>query len=319
MLQDTNVQQHHKRQRSSVYISSPTSPTGKGIGYTGEPDLSSGASVSSGQTAGQLETQASHTTQAYSVPTPEFLKLQLSPVHMPGLELELSTEQDVDFAEDWMSMADMMNGAQYKTALDACLPTLELSSFTPPGFPPLSSSQVSTEVAHTGPLVNSPPETCLCTSESLTIIPELQQYSTGRITLSVDNVLRLTRRGTSTILSHLDCPHQAKMNSSQTSLLACVLILMQVAACYTLLRGSLDDPEYRKHLPAFTVGGLNIEDDETRRHVVSAVLDAEVRSSVALSRRLEAWGLQLQSAPNALSSEPLLSSVRKELDKAVGR
>jgi hypothetical protein len=246
-------------------------------------------------------------------------------VDLQGVDLELSTgEGGVDFAEDWASMSDMINGTHYKTTLDAYLPALEPSSFTPPGFPASNIPHTSAELLHLKSSVDSRQEViqsgpaCSCTSESLAIIPELQECSIGRAKLSVDGILHLTRRGTSTVSSHFDCPNHINTNLSQTSLLACILVLMQVAACYTVVRGSLEDPELRRSMPV-SVGGLNIEDDETRRKVVNAVLDAEIRGSLALSRRLETWGMQLQTAPNALSCDLLLSSIHKELEKSLGQ
>jgi hypothetical protein len=286
----------------------------------GEAELSSGASISSVHPVEQPELQAGHTTTAYQAPTPEFLKLQLSPLHPPGDELDLSFDHDFDFTQDWNS--NMVSGAQHKTSLDSFCQTLEHSPFAPPALPLVGGSHVSIEMPSTKAPVESPQDAsqagreCMCTAESLAMIPELQKYSTGRIELSVDGVLRLTRRGTSAISHHLGCPHHARTNSSQTSLLACILILMQVAACYTILRSSLEDPEYQKHFPVL-VGGLNIEEDETRRHVVKAVLDAEVRKAAALNSRLEGWGLQLQTGSNALPYEQLLSFVRQELDRAL--
>lgn len=75
----------------------------------------------------------------------------------------------------------------------------------------------------------------------------------------------------------------------------------------------MEDPEYQKRL-LVSVGGLTIEEDETRRHVVNAVLDAEVRQALILSTRLENWGVQLQSGSSGIPCELLLSSVRQKLD-----
>jgi hypothetical protein len=309
--------QNHKRQRSNVCLPSPTSPNDRAPGFGGEPDLSSGASISSVHTSEHLEFPAAQTATAYSVPTPEFLRLQLSPLHRPENENDASFDHDIDFAHDWMS--SMVTGTHPTPALEACMPTLEQdqSTFASPVLPRIGASPVSNIMTRSKTPVESPQDgnrVCTCTAESLAIIPELQQYSTGRSKISIDRVLRLTRRGSSAISNHLDCPHHARANSAQTSLLACILILMQVAACYAFLRRSLEDPEYQKHL-LVSVGGLTIEEDETRRHVVNAVLDAEVRQAVALSSRLEEWGSNLQAGPNALPCELLLSSVRQELDR----
>ena len=289
------------------------------LGFVEEPELSSGASISSVHASEQLELRAGHTVTAYSAPTPEFLKLQLSPLHPPGNELDASFDHDIDFTHDWRS--DTVHDAHHSTTLDVFMPTLEQEqpSFIPPVLPLVGGSHVSNEVANSKTPGDNPQDAsrgCTCTAESLAITPELQQYCTGRIKISVDGVLRLTRRGSSAISNHLDCPHHAQTNSAQTSLLACILILMQVAACYAFLRSSLEDPEYQKHL-LVSVSGLTIEEDETRRHVIHAVLDAEIRQAVTLSTRLEEWGIQLQTGSNALPCELLLSSVRQELDRAL--
>ncbi|KAH7139075.1 hypothetical protein B0J11DRAFT_575009 [Dendryphion nanum] len=302
---------NHKRQRSSVCLPSPTSPNERVLGYVGEPELSSGTSISSVH-AEQLALQSGHAASAYSVPTPEFLKLQLSPVHPTGHELDASFDHDIDFTHDWMS--SMVNDRNAE--LDAFIPALEQPSFTPPSLPP-AGSHGSNEIARSKTPIDSPQDAshgeCTCTAESLVIIPELQQYSTGHTKIPVDGVLRLTRRGFSAISNHIDCPHHARANAAQTSLLACILILMQVAACYSFLRSSMEDPEYQKQL-LVSVGGLTIEEDETRRHVVNAVLDAEVRQALILSTRLENWGVQLQSGSSGIPCELLLSSVRQKLD-----
>jgi hypothetical protein len=275
--------------------------------------------VSSVHASEQVELEVGHTATVYSAPTPEFLKLQLSSSHPPETELDASFEHDIDFTQDWMS--SMVHGDHPTTPLDEFMPTLEQASFTPSVLPQDGNLNVSNEIISSKTPVDSPQDAgqeCTCTVESLAIIPELQQYSTGRIQISVDEALRLTRRGFSAISSHLDCAHRARTNSAQTSLLACILILMQVAACYAFLRSSLEDPEYQKHL-LVSVGGLTIEEDETRRHVVNAVLDADIRQAVFLSKRLEEWGNQLQAAFNALPCELLLSSVRQELDRVLGQ
>ena len=155
----------------------------------------------------------------------------------------------------------------------------------------------------------------MCITELLIVTPELEQYSMGRVKISVDGVLRLTRRGFSAISNHLDCPCHTQTNSAQISLLACVLVLMQIGACYVFLRSSLEDPEYQKHL-LVSVGGLTIEENETRRQVVHAVLDAEIRQTVGLSTRLEEWGIQLQTDLSGLPCKQLLLSVRQGLDRA---
>ena len=218
-------------------------------------------------------------------------------------------------------MSNMVSDTHHDTTLDPFASTIEQPSFTPPTLPLVGGPQVPNEMAGSKTPVDSPQEAngaCTCTAESLAIIPELQQYSTGRTKISVDGVLRLTRRGFSAISSHLDCPQHTRTTSAQTYLLASILILMQVATCYAFLRSSLEDPEYQKHL-LVSVGGLTIEEDETRRHVVNAVLDAEIRQAVSLSARLEEWGVQLQTSSHALPCEQLLSSVRHKLDRALER
>lgn len=287
------------------------------LGFAGEPGLSSGPTFSSVHPSEQLDFQAGHTATEYSAPTPEFLKLQLSPLHPPENELDASFDHGIDLTHDWMS--NMVNSAHHNAALDDFMPTLEQSSFTPP-VPPLADNlHVANGMTGSKTPVDSPQDAssgCTCPAESLAIIPELQQYSTGRTKISVDGVLRLTRRGFAVISNYLDCPHHVPSNPAQTSLLACILILMQVAACYVFLRSSLEDPEYQEHL-LVSVGGLTIEEDETRRHVVNAVLDAEIRQAVTLSTRLEEWGDQLQTGSNALPCELLLSSVRQKLNQAL--
>ncbi|KAH8703046.1 hypothetical protein BGW36DRAFT_82182 [Talaromyces proteolyticus] len=305
---------NHKRQRSSISLPTPTSPDGVMLGLSREPELSSGASISSVRPIEQLEAQDGYTAAAYSAPTPEFLKLHLSSLHPPELELDLSFDRDLDSSQDWS--ANMANNTQHKNALDPFLPTIEQSSFTTPILPLVDGAHDSTETAS----IKTPAETlqaanqagcgCISTAESLAVIPKLQQYSTRRINLSVDGALRLTRQCTSVISNHVDCPHHARTTLSQTCLLTCLMILMQVSACYAFLRVSLDDPECHNLFPV-SVGGLHIEDDETRRHVVTTVLDAEIRKALALSTRLETL------ATNALPFEPLLSFVRQELGLAL--
>lgn len=234
-------------------------------------------------------------------------------MHGPEVDFDLSFDHDEDFTHDWIS--NIRNDPQHKTTQDSFLPELEQTSF----MHPAGESQISNQMGNKTP-AESPQDGnqgdpgCSCTAQSLAIIPELQQYSTRRMELSFDEVLRLTRRGTSAISNHLDC-HNTRSNSSRTSLLSCILVLMQVAACYTFLRKSVGDPACQKQLPV-SVGGLNIEDDETRRHMVNVLLDAEIRKSVILNSRLEEWGLQLQMASNTLPCEPLLSSIRQELERA---
>jgi len=206
--------------------------------------------------------------------------------------------------------------------LDAFWLTIEQSSFIHPGMPINSGMNVTNEMrsAHAAgensrnaiQEVNK----CRCAAESLAIVPELQQYATGRVKLSVDRALRLTRRGTSVISSHLDCPHHAGPNSTQTPLLACILVLMQVAACFASIRSSLDNPEHQRYLPV-TVGELAIEEDETRLHVVNAVLEAGIRKAADLTTRLKDLGVQQQGGSGSLSCEPMLLLLRQELENAL--
>lgn len=158
---------------------------------------------------------------------------------------------------------------------------------------------------------------CRCTADSLALVPELQQYATCRIKLSMEAALRLTRRGNAVVSRYFDCPHHSGPDSTQTPLLACILMLMQVSVCFTTLRISVENPESERCQPV-TVGDMTIKDDETRLQVVNVVLDAEIRKVVELSTRLKDFGLQQRAGSNTLHFEPMLLLVRQELDNALG-
>lgn len=292
--------------------------------YADEVEFSSGTSASSGNTLEAIESQPGNTAYTFSIPTPEFLKLQLSPAQVSGVGLELSHQQSDGFGSDWMGISGMMDLGDFRPSLDTPLSVPEQSSFTPPGLPIHGQSASSNDATQPNSRTDSPQSfqmksaLCQCGNNSLEVIPELQQYSTGRLKLSVDNALRLARRGASTISNHLDCPHHSATNSSsQTCLLACILILFQVAASYRFLQNSLNDSESQNSLP-ISLGDLRIEDYDTQKHVVNAVLAAEIRSIVALSMRLEEWSGNLQSSLSALPCGPLLAALKQELENASG-
>jgi hypothetical protein len=287
------------------------------LGFGGETELSSGTSISSAYPLEQLETQASHAVPVYSVPTPEFLKFHLGSVHPAGDEFDLTYENDI---EDWNNT--LVDDNQQKVAPNSYLPEVDQPSFSPHVLSLVGSVHDSNEMTSTKKHVeilqnaNQGGYESICTVESLTIIPKLQQYSTGRIKLSVDEVLRLTRHGASLVSDHFGNPQHITMNPaqkcSQTCLLSCILVIMQVAACYTFLRNSLEDPENQNNFPV-SIGGLDIEEDEIRQRVVNTILDAEIRKTKTLGTRLGTL------AANTPSFEPLLYFVRQELDTALER
>ncbi|EEA21611.1 hypothetical protein PMAA_054120 [Talaromyces marneffei ATCC 18224] len=306
---------NHKRQRSSISQPSSIHPNSEVTDFGGEQELSSGTLISSAHPLEQLETQAGHTVPVYSVATPEFLKFHLSSVNHAGDEFNLTFENDI---EDWNNT--MVDDNQQKAAPNTYLPTVDQSSFSPDVLTLVGKMHDSNEMANTKAPIEIPRNAnqsgceSMWTSESLAIIPKLQQYSTGRINLSIDEVLRLARHGTSLVSDHFDGPHHATTNPLQTCsqpyLLTCILIIMQVAACYTFLRRSLEDPENQNHFPV-SIGGLDIEEDEIRRRVVNTILDGEVRKTAILGTKLGTL------AVNTPSLEPLLSFVRQELDRAL--
>uniref|UniRef100_A0A093VA33 Uncharacterized protein n=1 Tax=Talaromyces marneffei PM1 TaxID=1077442 RepID=A0A093VA33_TALMA len=187
---------NHKRQRSSISQPSSIHPNSEVTDFGGEQELSSGTLISSAHPLEQLETQAGHTVPVYSVATPEFLKFHLSSVNHAGDEFNLTFENDI---EDWNNT--MVDDNQQKAAPNTYLPTVDQSSFSPDVLTLVGKMHDSNEMANTKAPIEIPRNAnqsgceSMWTSESLAIIPKLQQYSTGRINLSIDEVLRLARHG----------------------------------------------------------------------------------------------------------------------------
>ena len=228
-------------------------------------------------------------------------------------------DPDPDLSSDWIS--DMVNDAPGDAVLDSTArnPGQANISFEDPSSPQQGDFNDSNErESYTIPEIDQQDtgQGCKCTNQLLAIIPELENNSMGRARIAVEGVLRLTRRGSSAISTHLDCHHYAPTGLTPTFMLTCVLVLVQVGACYTFLRRSLENPEWQKHLPV-SVGDLAIEEGETRQRIMHAVLDAEICHTVALSNKLEEWGGQVQKGRNPLPWEPLLSFARQELDRAL--
>lgn len=88
-----NSLRDHKPQRSRICLPSPIRSNDQELVSVGEPD--------------------GYTSAASLAPNSEYSKLQLSPLHPPDIEFNLSCNHDRDFMQDWFS--DMVNGSGYGT------------------------------------------------------------------------------------------------------------------------------------------------------------------------------------------------------------
>ena len=233
--------------------------------------------------------------------------------------MDATFDPDPDLSSDWIS--DIVNDAPGDAVRDSTARNLGQAniSFEDPSLAQQGDFNDSNERgSYTIPEIDQQDigQGCKCIDQLLAIIAELENNSMGRAHIAVEGVLRLTRRGSSAISTHLDCHHDAPTGLTPTFMLTCVLVLIQIGACYTFLRRSLENPGWQKHLPV-SVGDLAIEEGETRQRVMHAVLDAEIRQTVALNNKLEEWGGQVQTGPNPLPWELLLSFARQELGRAL--
>jgi hypothetical protein len=288
-------------------------------GFVEEPGYSFINSISSARPTEEADLQAEPTAGA---PTPEFLRQLISPAEDTHLELDPSINRNSDLLQDWFSgtVHDARNQTPSTTTF---FPDFVQQPLTPHPAPVIDPSLSSSEV-NTVKMVTKGQEReasskaddgCTCTAECLSLIPELQQYSAGRSKLTVNEILSLTRRASSIISNHFDCLSDTRTQSTQTSLLGCILAMMQITACYASLRKSLENPEMQNRL-LVSFDGLAIEENETRHHIFNVIIKAEISKAAGITSKLEEWRERLEtSSDTSLPWQLLLISVKQELDR----